>query len=506
MPTLALPFKGTFPHTQGIGARPSVYAKYGLEGHDGDDWVMPWGTELYSPVNGKVLSTGNDPNSWGIFIQLWDPQQKILVNLAHLSSLAISQGQTVSKGQKVGTSGNTGFSEAPHLHVAVAFTDSAGNRQNTSNGFKGWFSILDSSRFTLENLGSPTQTQPTTPPSPSPTGQTTPAGVSFETAYPLIYPGWDRAGAQADFNLYGAKKWAEYQARQSSGSTSGAVSFDVAYPLIYPGWDRAGAQADFAKYGQEKWRQYQEQEAQKKNPPNYSNNPQGAWYIKPEYAGKSLRQIGDSGVQTGRTDILAGFLKLGEDELIPANKPITLENFHPSYLPSSSEFDGFQRVFHRTAPTPPAAQGSPEVSIIPPEEPGTGNPVVEPDIPTPPAQPQPPAQAPSTGQFGQILSKLDLILSRLSSTPNQPPAPGESTPSTQAGEGLLYISSEPAKASVYIDGIFIKDYTPFNTPISIGAGSYQLSIRKKDHIAYNETIQIQPNEQFTKHYILDPKP
>ncbi|KKK96365.1 hypothetical protein LCGC14_2663510, partial [marine sediment metagenome] len=45
----SLPFKGTFEHSQGFGARPSVYAKFGLQGHDGDDWKMPEGTVLFSP-------------------------------------------------------------------------------------------------------------------------------------------------------------------------------------------------------------------------------------------------------------------------------------------------------------------------------------------------------------------------------------------------------------------------------------------------------------------------
>jgi len=194
--TASLPFKGNPSHTQGFGARPSVYAKYGLDGHAGDDWVLPEGTALYSPVEGKVLRHGFDANGWGKWLQLWDPNQKLVVLIAHLSSAQVISGAGVRKGQLVARSGNTGFSEAPHVHVAAADTDSSGNRTNTGNGFKGWYSILDSGRINLVPLGEDVEAPPPSngddEPAPAPTS-------AWSEIFAKYYAGWDETAAKADF-------------------------------------------------------------------------------------------------------------------------------------------------------------------------------------------------------------------------------------------------------------------------------------------------------------------
>ena len=37
----------------------------------------------------------------------------------HCSSLAVSEGKSVSRGQKIALSGSTGVSTGPHLHFAI---------------------------------------------------------------------------------------------------------------------------------------------------------------------------------------------------------------------------------------------------------------------------------------------------------------------------------------------------------------------------------------------------
>ncbi len=120
---MSLPFKGTPQHSQGFGARPSVYERFGLRGHDGDDWLMEIGTPLFAPFTGEIKKHGNAPNSWGIYQWVWDPGQRLIVNIAHQNALQVTTGARGEKGQQIGFSGNTGFSEAPHVHVAAADTD-----------------------------------------------------------------------------------------------------------------------------------------------------------------------------------------------------------------------------------------------------------------------------------------------------------------------------------------------------------------------------------------------
>jgi hypothetical protein len=160
--TTSLPFKGSYTHSQSFGARPDVYAKYGLNGHDGDDWMMPENTPLYAPLTGKVINYGYDTDGWGKYIQVWDPVQSLIVNICHCNGLTVISPAYVTKGQLIGYSGNTGFSEAPHCHVACADTDNSGNRVNTNNGFKGWYSILDTSKISIDSLPTTTTTTPTT--------------------------------------------------------------------------------------------------------------------------------------------------------------------------------------------------------------------------------------------------------------------------------------------------------------------------------------------------------
>ncbi|WP_427766462.1 M23 family metallopeptidase [Streptomyces sp. DSM 41931] len=85
--------------------------------HTGVDFSVPTGTSLKAVGAGTVVSAG-----WGgaygnqVVIQLNDGHY---AQYAHLSSLSVSAGQTVSAGQQVGLSGATGNVTGPHLHFEI---------------------------------------------------------------------------------------------------------------------------------------------------------------------------------------------------------------------------------------------------------------------------------------------------------------------------------------------------------------------------------------------------
>ncbi|NNN32952.1 peptidoglycan DD-metalloendopeptidase family protein [Streptomyces sp. S3(2020)] len=93
--------------------------------HTGVDFVVPTGTSLKAVGAGTVVSAG-----WGgaygnqVVIKLADGYY---AQYAHLSSLSVSSGQTVTEGQQVGLSGATGNVTGPHLHFEIRTTPDYGS-------------------------------------------------------------------------------------------------------------------------------------------------------------------------------------------------------------------------------------------------------------------------------------------------------------------------------------------------------------------------------------------
>ncbi|KUM78042.1 LysM peptidoglycan-binding domain-containing M23 family metallopeptidase [Streptomyces curacoi] len=85
--------------------------------HTGVDFAAPTGTSLKAVGAGTVVSAG-----WGgaygnqVVIRLADGHY---AQYAHLSSLSVSTGQSVSAGQQIGLSGATGNVTGPHLHFEI---------------------------------------------------------------------------------------------------------------------------------------------------------------------------------------------------------------------------------------------------------------------------------------------------------------------------------------------------------------------------------------------------
>jgi predicted flap endonuclease-1-like 5' DNA nuclease len=110
--------------TQGFGARPEFYGKYGLPGHEGIDFMAPEGSELYAVANGLVsdirLDGNADPNRKPYGNQVrFQHEDGYLSVYAHLSEVVLTRGQAVQAGQLIGLAGNTGNSFGAHLHLSL---------------------------------------------------------------------------------------------------------------------------------------------------------------------------------------------------------------------------------------------------------------------------------------------------------------------------------------------------------------------------------------------------
>lgn len=93
--------------------------------HTGVDFIASTGTKVKSIASGTVVSAG-----WGgsygnqVVVKHADGRYS---QYAHLSSLSVSAGQTVSAGQQLGLSGATGNVTGPHLHFEVRTTPDFGS-------------------------------------------------------------------------------------------------------------------------------------------------------------------------------------------------------------------------------------------------------------------------------------------------------------------------------------------------------------------------------------------
>ncbi|MFH9833308.1 peptidoglycan DD-metalloendopeptidase family protein [Streptomyces sp. NPDC017201] len=111
---------------------PNVTTQYRASGaswssgyHTGSDFQAASGTSVRSIGPGTVVSAGWS-GSYGneVVIQHEDGMYS---QYAHLSSLEVAAGQTVTGGQQIGLSGTTGNSTGPHLHFEVRTGPSYGS-------------------------------------------------------------------------------------------------------------------------------------------------------------------------------------------------------------------------------------------------------------------------------------------------------------------------------------------------------------------------------------------
>ncbi len=85
--------------------------------HNGVDFAAPSGTPIYAAADGEVISTGYSA-SMGNYVMI-DHGSNIITIYMHASSVDVSQGQSVSRGEKIASVGSTGRSTGPHLHFGV---------------------------------------------------------------------------------------------------------------------------------------------------------------------------------------------------------------------------------------------------------------------------------------------------------------------------------------------------------------------------------------------------
>lgn len=107
----------TNPCPAGYVSSPFGYRDFDSSFHKGLDLAAPEGTPTYAAGDGVVLIAGwsDSAGNWIVI----DHGNGFVAKYMHHSALAVSAGQSVSKGQLIGYVGNTGNSFGAHLHFQL---------------------------------------------------------------------------------------------------------------------------------------------------------------------------------------------------------------------------------------------------------------------------------------------------------------------------------------------------------------------------------------------------
>ncbi|MDX6692377.1 MAG: hypothetical protein QOG15_3834 [Solirubrobacteraceae bacterium] len=109
------PVKLLRPVQAPIGDR---YGPRGNSFHAGLDFPAPTGTPVTAAGFGTVSWIGYDPGGWGNFV-IVRHRFGLRTLYAHLSSIAVTRGQFVAAGGRIGRVGMTGGATGPHLHWEI---------------------------------------------------------------------------------------------------------------------------------------------------------------------------------------------------------------------------------------------------------------------------------------------------------------------------------------------------------------------------------------------------
>ncbi len=100
------------------GTISSPYGYRGSEFHTGVDLAAPYGTPVLAAESGTVILVKYLTTSYGHYVVI-DHGGSYTTLYAHMSTINVSVGDTVSRGQQIGAVGSTGRSTGNHLHFEV---------------------------------------------------------------------------------------------------------------------------------------------------------------------------------------------------------------------------------------------------------------------------------------------------------------------------------------------------------------------------------------------------
>ena len=128
--TFRLPFDGKFTLAQGPHGSFSHFE--GSQDEEAWDWAMPEGTPIVAARDGVVVATRSDCTLGAVDDALKNEANYVFIrhgdgtfaeyNHLREGGVLVKLGARVTAGQRIGESGNTGYTSRPHLHFSVFHT------------------------------------------------------------------------------------------------------------------------------------------------------------------------------------------------------------------------------------------------------------------------------------------------------------------------------------------------------------------------------------------------
>ena len=116
----------------GYGWRSDPFTK-ARKKHYGMDFTAPRGTPIYASGDGKIIRADQRSSGYGKHVRI-DHGFGYVSLYAHMSKYNVRKGQKVKRGDLIGFVGNTGRSQAPHLHYEISKN---GKKINPINFYTG---------------------------------------------------------------------------------------------------------------------------------------------------------------------------------------------------------------------------------------------------------------------------------------------------------------------------------------------------------------------------------
>lgn len=135
--------------SQKFGLNPDMYKQFDMLGHNGIDHGVPVGTPVFAPMDGTVKVKDSGDAGYGLHVKIRNDFKACEIVLGHFSEVNIHDGSNVNMGDKIGLSGNSGYSSGPHTHTGFRLLKEdlvedifKWRVMNYDNGFKGYIDPL----------------------------------------------------------------------------------------------------------------------------------------------------------------------------------------------------------------------------------------------------------------------------------------------------------------------------------------------------------------------------